>query len=211
MLKTKAGQSAPTWPPQTQTQSHNITKEKGKSIRGSNGGSGGEGEYSTVGGGELGRRILNVVKRWEIDVIYRVSKPRRFSVWHMFKTTSFRFPPTAQCRRFHYPNTKPLLSKPSSLLGPEKRKGKEREKWRRERNTWPWWELELFWALFLQSYFLSFFRGESLSVSVSLPFSILTLFFPLVLTIRSHSIWLPRKRRKREPNLLSPKRLKRKI
>ena len=33
---------------------------------------------------------------------------------------------------------------------------------------------------------------------------------PLVLTIRSRSIWLPRKRRKREPNLLSPKRWKRK-
>jgi hypothetical protein len=132
-----------------------------------------------------------------------VSKQRRFSVWHMFKTTSFWFPP-----RLPQPNTgaftirtqNPYFQNLRLCWDLRKRKGKEREKWRRERNAWPWWELELFWALFLQSYFLSFFRGESLSASASLPFSILTLFMPLVLTIRSRSIWLPRKRRKRERN-----------
>lgn len=48
MLQNKAGQSAPTWPPQTQTQSHNITKEKGKSIRRSHRGSGGQGDCARV-------------------------------------------------------------------------------------------------------------------------------------------------------------------
>jgi hypothetical protein len=130
MLKTKASQSAPTLPPQS-TNSDTISQKRGKSIRLSNGGRGGQGEYSAVGGGELVQRILNVVKHCEIDVVYRVSKQRRFSVWHMFKTTSFWFPPsapTAHYRRVHNPNTKPLLSKPSSLLGPEKKERKRKGK-----------------------------------------------------------------------------------